>query len=344
MGKEQVNIYVIAEEAGVSPATVSRVLTGNAKVSDVKRKKVEELIKKYDYRPNAIARNLSNTKSNVIGVLVADIRNPFYANMAISCEVAANQHGYMLMLCNSLDNNETGRYHLQKMFEQRVDAVVLIGGKVDELVSDEEYVEYMNQVADHTPVVITGKLEGTDCFQVNLDEGQAMETLIDYLIDSGHKEIAMIGGSREFKSTYDKRVRYKSILRRHGITSRDEYLLETRGYSVDDGYRGMNEFFDRKVPLPTAVIAINDFTAVGIMRSIREHGLCIPEDISVASFDNTYIAEACIPRLTSVGYDYEKFGRTLIETVLKAIEGEEPPRVQLISSSLEIRESVKILK
>ena len=103
MGKERVSIYHIAKEAGVSPATVSRVLTGNANVSTEKRIKVEALIKKYDFRPNAMARSLSSTKTKLMGFLIPDIRNPFYATLAVACERAANERGYSLMLSNYLN-------------------------------------------------------------------------------------------------------------------------------------------------------------------------------------------------------------------------------------------------
>lgn len=96
--------------------------------------------------------------------------------------------------------------------------------------------------------------------------------------------------------------------------------------------------------MPSAIIAINDFTAVGIVRALREHGLRIPEDVSVVSFDNTYIAETCMPRLTCVGYDYKLFGKLLIETAMQAIHNGEPPRVQMVKSRLVIRDSCKQLK
>jgi LacI family transcriptional regulator/LacI family repressor for deo operon, udp, cdd, tsx, nupC, and nupG len=105
MESENISIYTIAKEAGVSPATVSRVLTGNARVSEEKKNRVEELIEKYNFKPNALARGLSNIERKIIGILMADIRNPYYATMAIECEKYANANGYMMMLCNSLNNN-----------------------------------------------------------------------------------------------------------------------------------------------------------------------------------------------------------------------------------------------
>jgi len=338
LAKENISIYTIAKEAGVSPATVSRVVTNNAKVSDEKKKKVQEIIDKYDFQPNALARGLSNTKSRIIGLLVADIRNPFYATMAVECEKTAYEQDYMLLLCNTFRENEIK--DLKRMFEQRVDAIIQIGGKVDGVLSDEEYVDYLNRIADSIPILITGKLDGADCCQINIDEGQSMEILMEYLVNNGHQNIALIGGRKDVKSTYDKRLRYKQLLRRHGMPFYEDYIVDSL-YNIEGGYEAMNKFLQADLPLPTAIIAINDFTAVGIMQAIKEHGMSIPEDISLASFDNTYIAESSLPRLTSVGYDYQQFGKSLVNTAISMIQKQEVAKIQLIKSELVIRESCK---
>lgn len=341
MEKETISIYTIAKEAEVSPATVSRVLTGSARVSEEKKKKVEELIQKYNFQPNALARGLSNIETKIIGVLVSDIRNPFYATMAVECERFANANGYMLMLCNSLGSNSKEFSHMEKLASQQVDAIIQIGGKVDEVVSDEAYVEAVNKIANRIPVLITGKLDGADCYQVNIDEGQSMEILLEYLVGKGHKDIALVGGRADVKSTMDKRFRYRQIMSKHGLQIRDDYIVPANTYDIEGGYEAMKGFLKKEIPLPSAIIAINDFTAVGIMKLIKEHGLKIPEDISVASFDNTYMSEGCEPSLTSVGYDYKAFGEKLIQTAITAIRKEDTPRIQLIKSSLFIRESCK---
>ena len=121
-------------------------------------------------------------------------------------------------------------------------------------------------------------------------------------------------------------------------------LVEASSYDIDSGSAAMYRFIREDHPMPSAIIAINDFTAVGIVRALREQGMRIPEDVSVVSFDNTYIAETCMPRLTCVGYDYKLFGKLLIETAIKAIHNEEPPRVQMVKSGLVIRDSCKQLK
>ena len=341
MGKESINIYAIAKEAGVSPATVSRVLTKSARVSKEKKDRVQALIDKYNFKPNVLARRLSNTESKTLGILSSDIRNPFYASLFVECEKAANARGYTVLLCNSLGKNELEDSQLEGLFEQRVDAIIQTGGRVDELVSDEEYVEHVNKIADSIPVIITGKLEGSECYQVNIDQGHAMEILMEYLIELGHQEIALVGGRKSAKSTYDKQLRYRQLLRRHSIKFNKDWIVEGESYDIEGGYECMNRLFESNKKLPSALIAINDFTAIGIMRSIREHGLEIPMDISVASFDNTFVSEVPTPKLTTVGYDYKLLGETLIDVAINAIYKKDPPRMQLIKSELVIRDSCK---
>ena len=342
MEKGTISIYTIAREAGVSPATVSRVLNGSAKVSEEKRIRVQSLIEKYSFTPNALARGLSNVETKVIGLMVSDIRNPFYATLVVECEKAANERGYLMMLCNSLGSNEMELYYLEKFNSQHVDAVIQIGGKVDELISDTGYVEHVNKIASSMPVLINGKLDGADCYQVNIDEGQAMELLISFLIRNGHRDIALLGGRDNVKSTVDKRLRYRQMLWKYGIPVNEEYIIDGDSYDIESGSEAMRQFIREDHPMPTVIIAINDFTAVGVVRTLREAGYQIPEDISVVSFDNTYIAETCMPRLTCVGYDYRMFGHLLIDTAVRAIRKEEPPRVQMVKSRLVIRDSCNV--
>ncbi|MDD7738905.1 MAG: LacI family DNA-binding transcriptional regulator [Fusicatenibacter sp.] len=337
MGKD-LNIYTIAREAGVSVSTVSRVMTQSAKVSPEKKQRVEEVIQKYNYRPNALARGLSSTKTHMIGLLAADLENPYYSALITSCEKEINRRGYVPMISSFYMEDERERESLQKMSEMQVEAIVMLGGKSDSLINDPEYAELVNQVLESVPIVTTGFIEGTDCHQVTVDEGEATEMAIRHLISLGHRRIAMIGGFDHMKSTHEKRVRYREELKKYGIEYREGYVKDSN-YSIEGGYQAMNEFFEENQMLPTAVIAINDFSAVGIIRSIKEHGYEIPEDIALVSFDNTFIAEAVIPKLTSLSYELNEYGTHLIDTVIGLIEGKEFPCVQKYSARLIVRES-----
>lgn len=333
-----ITIYDIAKEAGVSPSTVSRVLTNSANVRQEKKEKVLALIEKYHFKPNALAKGLADTKTRTIGILAADIRNPYYAALFVACEQAARATDYTVVLCNSLGVTETERELLGKLQEQKVDAIIQLGGRVDDLVSNEDYVELVNQVMATTPLVVTGKLDGTRCNTVRIDSMQAMELLMEHLIGLNHKRIALIGGRKDVLATFEKYQRYKQILKENLLEFDSDLVSEDSGYDFESGYQKMSEMLDKGIKM-TAVIAINDFSAMGVMRSIREHGLRVPEDISVVSYDNTYMAEMATPRLTSIDYNYEEYGRKLVDTASALIEGRKVGRVRMVTPTLVMRES-----
>lgn len=349
MEKGKVSIYTIAREAGVSPATVSRVLNGTVRVSEEKKKRIQELIENHGYQPNALARSLMNMKSRLLGLLVSDIRNPFYSMLTVECEAAAYRRGYLLMVCNSVGDNGRDLDYLNKFYKQRVDAVIQIGGTVDEAEPSPEFLAGAGRIAEAIPFVTTGALDGVDCFRINIDEEESMRLLMEYLHEEGHEKIALIGGRRDVKSTAEKQRVYRDMLSAYGIPAREEYLLENGSYDVEGGERTMREFLEKGIEMPTAVIAINDFTAVGVTHALREKQIRIPEEISVVSFDNTFITETCVPQLTSVGYDYHAMGEMIIETAVRAIHDPDvhapavperkPPRVQMIRPELTLRNS-----
>ena len=337
-GGKTITIYDIAKEAGVSAATVSRVLTNSANVRREKREKINQLIEKYNFTPNAMARGLADTRSKVIGIIAADVRNPFYAEVFVACELAARMHGYTVLLCNSLGEAELEKQQLEKLMEQRVDALIQLGGRADDLVSDLEYVELVNSLPVKMPMVVTGKLDGTQCYQVQIDAMKSMDLLMDHLIGLGHREIALVGGYAKVLSTFEKIQRYKQILQRNHIPFRPEMVEEHGSYNAASAYVRMNRMLEEG-NIPTAVIAINDFSAAGIAQSLTEHGYRIPQDISLVSYDNTYIADVLIPKLTSIDYNYENLGNKLVETAIGVLEGKAIPKLQMLEPTLVVRES-----
>lgn len=339
MEKGKVSIYTIAKEAGVSPATVSRVLNGSARVSEEKKKRVQELIEIHNFQPNALARSLMNMENRLIGLLVSDIRNPFYSMLTVECEAAAYRRGYLLMVCNSLGDNSRDLDYLNKFYRQRVDAVIQIGGTVDDTAPAPGFLSTVNRMAESIPFLTTGPLEGADCYRINIDEEYSMRLLMEYLHENGHEKIALVGGRKNVKSTLEKQRVYREMLTAYGIPIRPEYILENGAYDVEGGEKTMMGFLASGYMLPTAIIAINDFTAVGVTHVLREKGIVIPDEVSVVSFDNTFITETCVPQLTSVGYDYKLFGEMLIKTAVDVIHEKKSPKLQKIVPRLTVRNS-----
>lgn len=331
-----ITIYDIAKEAGVSPSTVSRVLTNSANVRSEKKEKILQLIEKYNFKPNALAKGLSDTKSKVIGIIIADVRNPFYATIFVACEMAAKRRGYMTLLCNSLGDMQQELEQIEILKQQRVDAIIHLGGSADDLETNKEYVQKVNELLN-IPLIITGKLDGVECYKVQIDAKKAAELLLDHLVEQGHRKIALIGGRMDVISTYEKYQTYLKMVEKYQLEYRDEYIVKG-GYDNETGYFGMKQLIENNI-IPTAVVAINDFTAAGVMRCLTEQGYRIPEDVAVVSYDNTDITELLIPKLTSIDYNYDLFGEKLIDTAIGVIEKEEIPEFQVITPNLVVRES-----
>lgn len=336
-----ITIYDIAREAGVSPATVSRVLTNSANVRKDKKDRVEALIEKYHFKPNALAKGLSDTKSRTIGMIVADIRNPYYAELFVLCEAEALKHGYTMLVCNSLGDIELAIRRFDMLQQHQVAAIIQVGGAVDAVVSIPEYTSKLISVLKTTPIVIAGMKTVEKAHYCMIDAPKATELLMKHLISLGHREIAIIGGNNTVNSTCDKYATYARLLEENEIRFREDYIIQGN-YDYDSGYDGMNHMFDEG-NIPTAVIAINDFSAAGVIRSIGEHGCKVPEDISVVSYDNTYLSDIILPKLTSIDYNYDFYGKILVETAIAAANGEgipgETDGVQVIEPVLVVKES-----
>ena len=213
-----------------------------------------------------------------------------------------------------------------------------MGGKSDQLVTDLEYVDLLDRITDTTPIITTGKIEGSLCYQVCIDEMASVDLAMEHLFSLGHRHIALIGGKNHIRSTYDKRMRYRMLLRKNGITYRERYVTDS-DYNIEGGYQCMEKLFQENRTMPTAVIAINDFSAIGILRCIEEHHLSVPQDISLVSFDGTFLSDIVNPKLTSVCYDYASFGKMLAASAVKLLSGEEIPKIQQCVSRLIVRES-----
>ncbi len=332
-----ITIYDIAKEAGVSPSTVSRVLTNNANVRPEKRERIQALIEKYNFRPNALAKGLSDTRSRVIGVLMADIRNPFYAALYVACENAALARGYRVILCCSLGETEREIEQLDILKQQSVEAIIQIGGRVDAVITEPAYIKKAKQIAEKLPIITSGKIDEVPCYRVVIDANEAVRLLTEHLIEFGHEKIALVGGRLDVISTYEKYMTFCRILKDHKIAINKRYVYEGR-YDYDAGYEGVKELMAMREK-PTAIIAINDFCAAGVIRRLVEEGYRVPEDVSVVSYDNTYITNLTFPKITSIDYDYDTLGKMLADTAIDVANGETVPTFRSVKPSLVVRES-----
>ncbi len=342
MGNETITVYDIAREAGVSPATVSRVLTGNAKVSEDKRNRVQEIIKKYDFEPNSIARSLSKQESKTIGMIVPDIRNPFYSTLFVDCEMEATRCGYNMILCNTINEIASEGGQLRNLMEKRVDAIIQVGGSVDEVTPDPLYIELVDKVSKKIPTVIAGELEGANVYRIIPEATHGMNELLAYLSGLGHKEIAFIGGRASVIPTLKKQQALIRFLQDQNLPFYKEFMIEA-DYSIEAGYIAARKLL-KLDHLPTAIIAVNESVAMGIIRALSEKRLRVPEDISVIGYDDTFYSEMISPPLTCISYNLKAYAQAIMETIMQIINKKETEKIKYIPTYLTVRSSCREIR
>ncbi|MFV0344526.1 MAG: LacI family DNA-binding transcriptional regulator [Anaerocolumna sp.] len=337
MSDKAITVYDIAKEAGVSPATVSRVLTNNARVSDEKKKRILELIEKYEFEPNGLARSLSKQETKTIGMIVPDIRNPYYSTLCVECEVEAAKFGYNMILCNTMNQLEAESIHLKNLSEKHVDAIIQVGGSVDEVHPNPDYVALLNKVSKKIPIIVCGELEGANCYRVKAEDTHGMKHLIPYLLELGHREFGLVGGYDRVIPTIRKRRALKEALGELHIPIEDMYIVDG-DYSIEGGYEGIKKLYEGG-KLPSVIIAINEFSALGILRFLQEKDISVPKDISLVAFDDTYFSEVLTPGLTSINYNLKSFSENIIETIIDVLGKKETQTVKCVETYLTLRNS-----
>ena len=318
--KKDVTIYDIAKEAGVSVATVSRVLNKSANVKSSKEKAVLKIIEKYSYVPSNLARGLSSKRSMTIGIIVPDIRNAYFANLQTYCEIEAEKHGYTLLMANTLGEKKHTIRAINSLMNKSIDGMIQLGGDVDRVEIDKEYLSVLDKISKKVPYVSTGNYESLNAFRIKTNEYAGSRELTEYFIKKGHKDILFIGGVENDMSTYEKWRAYMDTMREYGIRVSYDSILKC-SYNMEDGYHCVMDFWKSAAQKPTAVICINELAAIGVIHGARELGLSIPEDLSIAAFDDTYLSKLTMPQLTVMGYDYKKLAKELINKMVSAIEG-----------------------
>ena len=339
---KKMTIYDIAELAGVSPATVSRVLNNSGPVRRATRAAVERVIRECNYHPSVLAQSLSTKQSMTIGFILPDITNPFFANVFLEAEKRALELGYTLMLGNSLNDIEIESRNLRCLLDKRVDGIIFMGGRVNEDPPRPKHVAEMAEVLETIPLVmVNGKMPDVDCWHVYSDETQGIREAVDYLYQLGHRHIEMIGGVPGNLTTDIKIDAVREALAEHGLPT--EYATTIPGrWSVEDGTVCMEQLLERK-DLPTALIAINDLIAIGVLLKARERGFDIPGKLSLVGIDDIYWAHVFRPHLTTISQNYAQLGPTVVDVVVSLGKGDPVDMEIIVPTQLVIRDSCRAI-
>ncbi|WP_019243898.1 MULTISPECIES: catabolite control protein A [Bacillus] len=309
-----ITIYDVAREANVSMATVSRVVNGNPNVKPATRKKVTEVIERLGYRPNAVARGLASKKTTTVGLIIPDISNIFYAELARGIEDIATMYNYNVILSNSDENKDKELHLFNTMLGKQVDGLIFMGANITE-----EHMEEFKK--SPVPVVLAGSLEDTGTISsVNINYEEAAYDSVCSFITRGHKNIALVVGSFAQPIDQKKIAGYKRALEEHGMAFKEEYVVEG-DFSYDSGIEAIEKLcqLDTK---PTAVLVGADEMAVGVVHAAQDQGYKVPEDIEVISFDNTKLTLMVRPQITTVVQPLYDIGAVAMRLLTKFMNKE----------------------
>lgn len=320
MFKESVNvnitIYDVAREANVSMATVSRVVNGNPNVKPVTRKKVLEVIDRLGYRPNAVARGLASKKTTTVGVVIPDISNIFFAELARGIEDIATMYKYNIILSNSDQNLEKELHLLNTMLGKQVDGIVFMSGNITK-----EHVEEFGK--SPVPIVLAGSIEESEQIpSVNIDYEQAVYDSVNEFIEKGHKHIAFVIGPLQEPRNIHKKLRgYQRALANAGIDFNDSLVVEG-DYTYDSGLEAFDKLLEAP-NRPTAILVGSDEMALGVVHGAEDKGYKIPEDFEVITSDNTRLSLMVRPQLTTIVQPLYDIGAVAMRLLTKLMNKEE---------------------
>jgi len=337
MGGNQVNItiYDVAREAGVSMATVSRVVNGNPNVKPATRKKVMEAIQRLGYRPNAVARGLASKRTTTVGVVIPDISSLFYAELARGIEDIANMYKYNIILSNSDQNMDKEIHLVNALLEKQVDGLLFMGSQITE-----EHLQVFT--TSPVPIILTATRDPkSELPSVNIDYEQASYDATKALINGGHKRIGYISGPLDDPLAGQLRLAgYKKALSDSGL-SVDETLIKVGDYRYDSGLKAMEELLE-VMERPTSVVAMSDEMAVGAIHACQDKGIQIPHDIEVIGFDNTRLTTMVRPKLTSVVQPMYDIGAVAMRLLTKYMKNEKiEDHIVILPHRIEERQSTK---
>lgn len=280
----EVTIKDIAIDAGVSVATVSRVMNNSKAVSPELKERVMESINKFHFRPSATARSLVTKNTGLVAVLEADMRNPITALHLKQISNVCMKHNKVMIVCDYDFDEEKALFLMDNMLERNIDGLIFQGIHLSE-----RLLKKLHRF--ECPVVLgnQGAPENTFCEfpTVTVDSYNAARDMVRFLISEGHKSIAYVGGGKEDYTNGTLRLRgFLAAMNEVDLPVPASYIYQG-GFSAEDGEKGMKQIYENNLEHPTAVFAGSDVIAVGVIRYLKAHGLRVPEDISVAGFDDS---------------------------------------------------------
>jgi DNA-binding LacI/PurR family transcriptional regulator len=327
-----VNYNDIAKIAKVSPTTVSHVINETRFVMPETKRRVLEAMNKLKYQPNLLARSLATGKTHTIGLVISDIRNPFYPELVQGVEELALKNDYNVFLCNTDYDIEKGLRSIGALIKRKIDGLIVASSQVDSIV--------INQLIDtdvNFVLVDWGKRNvGVDSLYFDYRVG--IVEAVSYLVSLKHRSIYFISGLKTLQTAKIRTSNFIDTIEKQKSTGLSYKIFEG-DHKIEGGCRAVRKILKEKI-LPTAIICSNDLTAIGAMKTFKDSGIKVPDDISVIGLDNIALTEIVSPTLTTIELERYRIGRTAMELLLNRIKDKDLLKQTCIfKTKLVIRES-----
>ncbi len=327
----QLSIKDIARLAQVSHPTVSRALQNSPLVNAQTAARIRKIADEAGYRASAVARGLVTRRTRTIGLVVTTVADPFASEIVCGIEQTANDHGYSVILADSNADPERERKVVQSLAERRVDGIIVTSSRVGAL-----YIPLLSQMM--VPIVLVNdQYPGDFVHSVMIRNQDGMRAVAEHLIALGHRRIAYIGDRFGYQSDTERLAGYRAALAAANIASPAELVVHGDG-GAEGAMRAMEQLL-AVAKSPTAVCCYNDMTALGAMRCLHSRGLRVPEDISIAGFDDLFFSAYTEPPLTTVRQPMRRMGHMAMESLLKLMEGKDSMAQINIDAELVVRQS-----
>ncbi|MDR3190307.1 MAG: catabolite control protein A [Lactobacillaceae bacterium] len=315
MEKQTITIYDVAREAKVSMATVSRVVNGNSNVKQETKEKVEAVINDLGYRPNAVARGLASRKTTTIGVILPDVTDHYFAELARGIDDVAQMYHYQIILANSDESKDKELQVLDNLLGKQVDGIIFMGNMINEKVRTEF------DRAD-VPIVLAGSVDPTEKqYSVNIDYRKATAEATAQLLENGNERVALIMGPAEQAINSEYKLKgYQDAYNAHSKPV-DEALIFSTDYDYQSGYQIADLVLAAKA---TAAVVVDDDVAAGLLNALVDSGVKVPTDFEIITNNNSRLTVMTRPQLSSITQPIYDLGAVSMRMLTKLMNLEEP--------------------
>jgi LacI family transcriptional regulator len=332
----------VARRAGVSLSTASRVINDNGyPVAAATRQRVLDAVRELNYSPSVLARALVTRRTRIVGVIVGDVEDPYFAEIVRGVEDVARRAGYLVIVCNADRDPATELSYLRTLLDYRVDGVILAGGGVLDEAYRQPHIQAVAQLEHQGSVVVALAEVAASVPRVTIDNRGAAAEMTRYVVGLGHTRIGAIAGPAHITTARSRLQGMRDVLGEHGLPCD---LIESGGFTVEGGERAADALFAR-APRPTAIFALNeifalnDQMAVGALTAAHRRGRQVPHDLTIVGFGDTIAARQAWPPLTTVSVPRHQMGAVAMRGLLEQVQGGPPVTSSLLECTLMVRGS-----